>query len=170
MNYKWIGAMLIVASCTGFGTSLAIHQKREELLLRQLVRILDEMLWELPFQLTPLPELIRHAVEKSSGAIRLLFRGVADQLDRQVLPDVLSCVEAELKEPLSTFPRVKKILLLLGASLGRFDLAGQLKGLTAIREQCACELQELHTDREPRLRSYRVLGLCAGGALAILLI
>lgn len=170
MSYKWIGAMLIVGSCTGFGVSLAVHQKREELLLRQLIRILDEMLWELPYQLTPLPELIRHAVEKSSGAIRFFFRSVADQLDRQVLPDVLCCVEAELKEPVSAYPRVKKMILLLGSSLGRFDLAGQLKGLTAVKEQCACELRELHTDREPRLRSYRVLGLCAGAALAILLI
>ena len=62
------------------------------------------------------------------------------------------------------------MLLLLGSSLGRFDLAGQLKGLSAVKGQCALELQELRTDREPRLRSYRVLGLCAGAALVILLI
>lgn len=170
MSYKWIGAILIIGSCTGFGVSLAVHQKREELLLRQLSRILDEMLWELPFQLTPLPDLIRHAVAKNTGLIGTLFRGMADQLDRQVLPDALSCMEAELHDAVLAFPRLRKMLLLLGSSLGRFDLAGQLKGLSAVKEQCALELQELRADREPRLRSYRVLGLCAGAALVILLI
>lgn len=170
MSYKWIGAILIIGSCTGFGVSLAVHQKREELLLRQLSRILDEMLWELPFQLTPLPDLIRHAVAKNTGLIGNLFRGMADQLDRQVLPDALSCMEAELHDAVLAFPRLRKMLLLLGSSLGRFDLAGQLKGLSAVKEQCELELQELRTDREPRLRSYRVLGLCAGAALVILLI
>ncbi len=170
MSYKWIGAILIIGSCTGFGVSLAVHQKREELLLRQLSRILDEMLWELPFQLTPLPDLIRHAVAKNTGLIGNLFRGMADQLDRQVLPDALSCMEAELHDAVLAFPRLRKMLLLLGSSLGRFDLAGQLKGLSAVKEQCALELQELRTDRELRLRSYRVLGLCAGAALVILLI
>ena len=128
MSYKWIGAILIIGSCTGFGVSLAVHQKREELLLRQLSRILDEMLWELPFQLTPLPDLIRHAVAKNTGLIGNLFRGMADQLDRQVLPDALSCMEAELHDAVLAFPRLRKMLLLLGSSLGRFDLAGQLKG------------------------------------------
>lgn len=170
MSYKWIGAILIIGSCTGFGVSLAVHQKREELLLRQLSRILDEMLWELPFQLTPLPDLIRHAVAKNTGLIGNLFRGMADQLDRQVLPDALSCMEAELHDAVLAFPRLRKMLLLLGSSLGRFDLAGQLKVLSAVKEQCALELQELRTDRELRLRSYRVLGLCAGAALVILLI
>lgn len=170
MSYKWIGAILIIGSCTGFGVSLAVHQKREELLLRQLSRILDEMLWELPFQLTPLPDLIRHAVAKNTGLIGNIFRGMAAQLDRQVLPDALSCMEAELHDAVLAFPRLRKMLLLLGSSLGRFDLAGQLKGLSAVKEQCALELQELRTDREPRLRSYRVLGLCAGAALVILLI
>ena len=62
------------------------------------------------------------------------------------------------------------MLLLLGRSLGRFDLSGQLKGLTSLRERCSREMQELHLDRDNRLRSYRVLGLCAGGALVILLV
>lgn len=170
MSYKWIGAVLIVGSCGGFGISLAVHQKREEAMLTQLCRILDEMLWELPFQLTPLPELVRHTAGKTGGILGGVFLGLAEQLDRQVLPDVLSCMEASLQGAVLSFPRLRGMLLLLGQSLGRFDLSGQLKGLTAVREQCGQELEALRADRDTRLRSYRILGLCAGAALVILLI
>lgn len=170
MSYKWIGAVLIIGSCTGFGISLAVHHAREENLLRQLCRILDEMLWELPFQLTPLPELIRHAARRDSGMLGAIFRGTAEQMDRQVFPDALSCMECEMGEWVNSFPHLRRCLMLLGTSLGRFDLSGQLKGLASVKEQCSQELQELHTDRATRLRSYRVLGLCAGASLAILLI
>lgn len=168
-GYKWMGSLLIIGSCTGFGVSLAVHQKREEHLLSQLVHMIDEMLWELPFQLTPLPDLVRHCAGNPNGSLGRLFFAMAEQMDRQVLPDALSCMESELGEELSGFPRLKKVLLLLGASLGRFDLSGQLKGLASVRERCNQEMQELHNGRETRLRSYRVLGLCAGIALAILL-
>ena len=169
MIYKWIGAALIVGSCGGFGISLAVHQKREEALLQELGGMIDQMLWELPFQLTPLPELLRHTAGKGRGILANVFSSLAEQLDRQVLPDVLSCMEASIPEGLS-FSRLEEMLLLLGRSLGRFDLSGQLKGLTSLRERCSREIQELHLDRDNRLRSYRVLGLCAGGALVILLV
>ncbi len=170
MSYKWIGAILIIGSCGGFGFSLALHQKREESMLSQLGRIMDEMLWELPFQLTPLPELVRHAAGNVPGMIGKTFDQLTEQLERQVLPDVQSCMEAAMHEPLQSYPRVSKILILLGKSLGRFDLSGQVKGLSSVREQCNIELRELHEDRSTRLRSYRILSLCAGAALVILLI
>lgn len=170
MSYKWIGAALIIGSCGGFGISMTLHQKREEAMLESLCRVLDEMLWELPFQLTPLPELIRHNASKYKGVLGEILMGLAAQLDRQVLPDVLSCMEAELQDKAQSFPRLRRMLLLLGHSLGRFDLSGQLKGLASVRERCGQELQALQSDRDSRLRSYRVLGLCAGAALVILLI
>lgn len=170
MSYKWIGAALIIGSCGGFGISMTLHQKREEAMLESLCRVLDEMLWELPFQLTPLPELIRHNASKYKGVLGEILMGLAAQLDRQVLPDVLSCMEAELQDKAQSFPRLRRMLLLLGHSLGRFDLSGQLKGLASVRERCGQELQALQSDRDSRLRSYRVLGLCTGAALVILLI
>lgn len=170
MSYKWIGAILIVGSCSGFGVSLAVQRKREEAMLVELAGILDHMLWELPFQLTPLPELLRSTAGTQKGSLAALFRDMARHLDRQVLPDVLSCTEAALQDTEVPFPRVKKLLLTLGQSLGRFDLSGQLKGLSALREQCGSQLQELKADRDTRLRSYRILGLCAGAALVILLV
>ena len=170
MSYKWIGAILIVGSCGGFGISLAVHQKNEEKLLCQLRAILDEMLRELPFRLTPLPELVRHGAVGRKGILPEVLLELAEQLDRQVLPDALSCMNAAIQDPVPSFPRLHHLLLQLGHSLGRFDLSGQLSELTALREQCDEEIKELRLGRSDRLKSYRVLGLCAGAALVILLI
>lgn len=169
-SYKWIGSILIIGSCGGFGISLAVHQKREVQLISQLCRIIDEMLWELPFQLTPLPELILHAVGEKGGMLGSLFYHTVEQLNQQVLPDVRSCMEASLPPAMDSFPRLKSCLLLLGSGLGRFDLSGQLKGLSAVRKACTQALRELNENRDARLRGYRILGLCAGISLAILLI
>lgn len=170
MSYKWIGALCIVGSCGGFGISLAVQQRNEEKLLCQLRAVLDEMLWELPYRLTPLPELLRHSAKGRKGILPEVLLELAEQLDRQVLPDALSCMHAAIGSPVLSFPRLHQLLLLLGHSLGRFDLSGQLQELTALREQCDGEIQELRLGRSDRLKSYRVLGLCAGAALVILLL
>ncbi|MDY4222112.1 MAG: stage III sporulation protein AB [Candidatus Faecousia sp.] len=170
MSYKWIGALCIVGSCGGFGISLAVQQRNEEKLLCQLRAVLDEMLWELPYRLTPLPELLRHSAKGRKGILPEVLLELAEQLDRQVLPDALSCMHAAIGRAVLSFPRLHQLLLLLGHSLGRFDLSGQLQELTALREQCDGEIQELRLGRSDRLKSYRVLGLCAGAALVILLL
>jgi len=58
----------------------------------------------------------------------------------------------------------------LGGNLGRFDIPGQLRGLENTRKECCDKLQMLTQNNDSRLRSYQTLGLCAGAALAILLV
>ena len=65
---------------------------------------------------------------------------------------------------------LKELLLELGRGLGSFDLNGQLRGIEAVRRQAIEALQESVNDRDVRIRSYQTLGLCAGAALAILLL
>lgn len=170
MTYKWIGAILITGSCSGFGFSLALHHLKETRLLSALGLLLDDMLRELPYRLTPLPDLIRNAAEKAPGVISKVFILFADNLDRQILPDASSCMESALKDTELSYVHLEKMLRLLGNSLGRFDLAGQISSLNTVRQQCRQELQILRTDQQTRLRSYRILGLCAGASLVLLLI
>ena len=68
--------------------------------------------------------------------------------------------------PLST----TEALRLLGKSLGRFDLEGQLQGIEQVRSHCRRELEALEAGRDQRIRGYQTLGVCAGAALAILFV
>ena len=168
MNVKIIGAALIIAGCGGVGFSMAAAHRREEKSLRQLIRALDFMGCELQYRLTPLPELCRCAAAESGGAVSHLLADLATELEAQVAPDAASCMNAALSKTKGLPQRTRKNLMLLGSSLGQFDLQGQLTGLEAARKQCRRELDELSRDRDVRLRSYQTLGLCAGSALAIL--
>ena len=57
MEYKWIGAILVIGGCGGFGFSVAGEAMRQERQLRQLLENLDFMESELRYRLTALPEL-----------------------------------------------------------------------------------------------------------------
>lgn len=168
MNYKWIGAILIITGCGGFGFSIAAGQKREEKLLRQLARVLQYMECELQYKLTPLPELCHQAGNEVSGVLQCIFRDLGREMDWQVSPDVRSCMSAALRKNSGIPARLKRLLKLLGNSLGRYDLPGQLRGLQSVLTGCEEELKKLGKDRDSRLRSYQTLGLCAGAAVAIL--
>ena len=82
----------------------------------------------------------------------------------------MECVNVVLENFSSISPIVKDQLLTLGNSIGRFDVDGQVKGMESVRHECERNLQLLQDNRENRLRNYQTLGLCAGAALAILLV
>jgi len=170
MLYKWIGAILIILGCGGFGFSIAAFHRRDEHTLRMLVSALDYMECELQFRMTPLPDLCRNVSSQTSGYLHHVFIALADTLDMQISPDVASCMNAALRQQSSLPPTTVHYLRLLGSTLGRFDLNGQLQGLESVRSSCRKTLDEMSNNRENRLRSYQTLGLCCGAALVILFI
>ena len=170
MSVKWIGVILIVGSCGAFGCSLAAAHRREARCLRQLIAVLDYMACELQYRLTPLPALCRQAACESNGVIRQVLSSFAEELEDQVTANVADCMNAAMARSAEIPELTKESLTVLGQSLGRFDLDGQLRGLESIRQTCRHKLEGLEADKEVRLRSYQTLGLCAGAALAILLI
>ena len=170
MNGKLIGAVLIVLSCGGFGFTMAASFRKEETALRQLIGALDYMQCELQFHLTPLPELCRKAGEEHRGIVGDFLVALSEELAGQTSAEVSGCMESVFRR-FETLPvRIRKPLELLSASLGRFDAAGQISGLEAVRSHCRLELDSMAQNRENRLRSYQTLGLCAGAAIAILFV
>ena len=170
MSIKWVGALLIIAGCGGFGFSLAVHAKNEAKLLQSLLSVISHMECELQYKLTPLPELCRQAAKETRGALQEIFLNLTREMDWQIAPDAGSCMAEALQKSSSVPQSVRSLLMRLGASLGRYDLSGQLKELEAIHTACEQKLKVLTDNQESRQRSYRTLGLCAGAAAAILLV
>lgn len=170
MEYKWFGAILVIGGCGGFGFAVAGEALRREKLLRQMLENLDFMESEIRYRLTALPELFQLCALRSGGTLRRLFLDLAGELDKHTAPRVETCLRAALDRQPGIPARVRGIVYQLGKSLGRFDLPGQLQGIEAAKAGCKRELRDLERNREQRLRSYRTLGLCAGAALAVLLI
>lgn len=170
MNIKLFGAILIIAACGGFGFKLVSTYQYEERTLRQLTGALDFMSCELQYRLTPLPALCRQTAAECKGLLSELFLLLAIELEDQISPDVNSCMLSAIAK-LRRLPQLTKDNLeLLGRSLGRFDLNGQLKGLEAVRQSCRSSVERMNQNKEVRLRGYQTLALCTGAALVILFV
>lgn len=170
MILKLIGAVFVVVGCGGIGFRIAANHRFEEKNLRQLIGILDYMECELQYRMTPLPELCRQASKEFSGLLGNILHELSVEMNAQNSSDLESCMSVALERVGKLPPLTRDELLLLGRSIGRFDMEGQLKGLEGVRQECRRQVECLSYNRDTRLRSYQTLGLCAGAALAILFV
>lgn len=168
MVQKWIGAGCVFLACgaTGFGAATSL--RKEEQLLLQTKRMLEKMESELSCRVTTLPQLCLCASGCGKQLERLYAR-LSECLEAQVFADAAGCMEAVLcqeKLPQS----VIQLHRMLGQTLGGYDLAGQLEELAVVKAACQEKLDSLRQNATQRIRSYQTLGLCAGAALAIMLL
>lgn len=170
MTVKTIGAVLILLGTGAFGASLVWDVHREAAMLRTLLHTLGWMECALRYHLTPLPDLCVQAAEQSSSWLRHLLRDLAEALERKIAPDASGCMQAILHTNQRIPVRIKRILYLLGSSLGCFDLAGQLEGLREVQAACAQELETIRNGQEQRMKNYLTISLCAGASVVILLV
>ena len=170
MTIKIIGAILLIVGFGGVGFLMANAYKHEIRVLRQFVRTLEFMKNELHFHLTPLPELSRQISATENGCLGHFFFVLAEELDSQVRPDVQSCVKAALSKSREIPTSTSRMIAILGKTLGRFDLRGQLADIEALLGECSQKLNVLVADQDKRIQKYQTLGLCAGVAMAIVLI
>ena len=170
MNLRILGVVLIVAGCGGVGFLMAYYFKRQIRILEQVSQILGNMICELDYRMTPLPQLLRHAAETAGKEMRQFFYELSDLLTKQDAPDASDCMNQILRCHSELPGNAAATLRQLGNNLGRFDLDGQLQGLQEVRNLCRKELEALEADRVQRIRNYQTLSLCAGAALAILLL
>ena len=168
MSVKYIGAALIFVSCSAFGFMKAANFRREERCLAQLVQLLEGMECELEYRLTPLPQICSDAAHNADGCLEKVFSVLSQELESQIAPDAATCMQAALASVKDVPSETKKALTMLGNSLGKFDLQGQMNEFSAVKHYCAARLEQMQENRDIRLRSYQTLGLCVGAGLAIL--
>lgn len=170
MMLKLFGALLIVIGCGGFGFLTAVYWKQEELALRQLVGDLEFMVCELQYRMTPLPELCGQTAGERNGLTSEFWKLMEAELEQQMEPDVSCCVQSVLNRCGKLPEHTQKALKILGQTLGRFDLEGQIQGLNSVKSHCCGELESMVQERDFRQKSYQTLGICTGIALAIILV
>lgn len=170
MTYKWIGAALIIGACGGTGYSIGAAYRKEEQLLRNTLSAMKFMESELQYRLTPLPQLCRRTARMVKGTVGSLLEELALQLEKQLFPEASDCMLSAINAHPDLPKSLRQICRELGRSLGQLDLEGQLAGLESACDLCRRKIAKLEHNRDQRLRSYQTLGICAGVALAILLI
>lgn len=170
MTVKICGAIFVILACSGFGFSLAASYIKQVGALRNLIKAVNYMKSELQYRYTALPELCAHAAQATDGCIRKFFLLLAAELESQICPNTEQCVVNVLTRQQDLPSYTKEIAADLGKTLGAFGLSGQLEGLLQIQVACEEKLSSLTKHQDNRVRSYQTLGVCAGAALAILLV
>lgn len=168
--FKLLGSVMIIVGCGGFGLLIAANYRREERALQALLDALEFMLSELRFRLPPLEQLCMDSAKLTNGVVSKVLRTLSEELNAQVAPDGDSCMRAALEATKDVPVLTGNMLRLLGKTLGKFDLEGQIQGIQKVISEVQRNLILLSSDRDNRIRSYRTLGFCAGISLAILLI
>ncbi len=170
MIVRIIGAIFIILGCTGFGIiSAAVHQKTVKA-IKELLHGIAYLENELQYRITPLPELLSRTANACTGPVSRFFHTFAREMESQIYPNVPLCAEAALPKIKDMPPLCRDCVQLLTASLGQFDLEGQIRSLAAVKSECTDRLNTLTQNQDVRLRSYQTLALCAGAALVILFI
>lgn len=170
MTVKICGAIFVILACSGFGFSLGAAYLKEVRALRNLIKAVNYMKSELQYRYTALPDLCTHAAQATDGCIRKFFLLLVSELESQVCPNTEQCVLNALAHQQDLPSHAREVVEQLGKTLGAFGLSGQLDGLLQIHTTCEEKLASLTRHQDIRVRSYQTLGVCAGAALAILLV
>ena len=164
-----IGAVLLMTGCSGFGFSIAYAQRKEVAMLRKLINALQEMEWELKYRMPDLAELCSIAASVAGGRCAEIFQELSEKLSKNEVTDISGSMNSMISQ--TELPRsIKRNMRRLASSLGRYDLEGQLEGLSLTRRQCKHDLNKMEDNSTQRMRNYQTLALCAGAALVILFI
>lgn len=168
MVQKWIGAGCVFLACGAIGFGAATSLRKEEQLLLQTKRMLEKMESELSYRVSSLPQLCLCA-SGCGRQLEQLYAKLSACLVEQVFADAASCMEAVLCE--ENLPQsVTQLHRMLGQTLGDYDLSGQLGELAAVKAACEDSIDSLRRNSVQKARAYKTLGLCAGAALAIMLL
>lgn len=170
MIYRLIGAALIVLSCSAMGFCMAASHKREVRLLQGFLTSVQYMKSELQYRCIPLPELCSKTALVSDDIVAQFFSLLSKNLITQVYSNPVDCAQSAIKQLKNAPATLTSVMQTFSGHLGMFNLEGQVRALERTANETQDALKKLSQDQEVRMRSYQTLGICAGAALAILLV
>ena len=128
------------------------------------------MVCELKFRKPPLPELCMYVATLSTGAVSQYFQKLSRYLNEQVVTDVCDCSSNVILECSILSPAMCQILELVGGALGRFDIEGQIVEIQRVKSIASNMMQIMREKLQRYGKTNCTLWICAGIALAIILI
>lgn len=170
MIVKILGVVLTVASCGILGIQIAASYIKEIKQFKSLIYVLEYMESELTYRRIPLPDICRMIGSMNIGLIGKIFAKVATLLDAKTSSSVVSCMQIALLDVDGVSRNLTPVMKQLGCNLGKFDVDGQIVGIRSVKEECRSILKSLETNQTEKMRSIKTLGVCAGAAVAILLV
>ena len=191
-HIKFIGSVLIVASCSGMGFQLAHGFRCRIRQCQQVEQCLQRLLGEIRFHQIPLEEALRKTGQAFEGvpfAACLLKIAHGLSLDfslgkeetrfsensNRMQPESQTLAQIWQRElerylEMSLLQEEQEWLISLGRELGALDLEAQIRSLQHCLEQWNRQIETLQQREVVQGRLYRGMGVSIGAFLAILLL
>lgn len=168
---KALGALTIIGSCLGLSLTAIRSVKNRIRSMFWLCRAVEMIRAELSSRMSPLPELMRLAADRSEGECRAFFEKVGaffDEPTDELFP------ERWEKSARSCLPSLRESerreLILLGQCIGRYEIHEQLAScdrfLASVSAAHDGELSRFSNNR----RVFLALGTAAGAFLCLILL
>ena len=170
---KEIGALCIVLSTSFVGFGFAGSIRRQARQLAAVLEALGYLKGEIVYRRTPLAQVFAMLpAAVSDAAVGAFFRRCACAMEDDRTRSARSAMRIALEQTpqLALSQAAQQTLLTLGASLGQFDLDGQCRAIELASARLETQLSQLEQGRSARCRSYATIGICAGLAVAVILL
>ena len=184
---KFIGMVMIVASCSGAGIQLAHLYGKRIRQCHQVAQCLQRLLGEIRFHQIPLEEALRETGKALGGegfakfllqvSQRLTSFHEGDEQQKtgglqeeEFMLEFVWREELEQYLEICWFQEEQELLFLLGRELGILDLEEQVRSLQYCLDQWRQHIEGLHRQEETYGRLCRGVGVSVGVFFAILLL
>ena len=169
---RLIGAALVTLSASLVGVGFARGVRRQCAQLEGLLWALDFMQAELSARLTPLPQLFSALSACRQKDVALFFEAAGRALSVPSGCTVPVSFKRGFQASPGLSPGQEAVQTLYGlpTALGRFDLESQLAAIERAKGRITSVLLQLQAQKRARCRSYETIGICAGLALAVILL
>ena len=164
------GLVALAASAAGFGFAQRVRVQCAQ--LDALSWALETMTSEMSARLTPLPEIFLLLGSGAQKDVSLFFKTAAMALTTPPGCTVPVAFKRGFAAAMNFRPGEQAVqaLYALSAGLGRFTLERQLAAIEQAKTAVTRELLSLQAQKQARCRSYGTIGVCAGLALAVILL
>ncbi len=168
---KYAGMIFVFVSTATVGLQMSVSLRNRCRLLRQLLAAIQILRNEISVCATPLPQAFALMAVSASGAVERLFGYLAREMDtRRWLTPMAAMEQGLLNEPIwRQEEAVCGILRQCGAGLGKYDRASQLQTIDQTANDLSALLKQTEQEHSIRGKTYRILGICAGLSMVILL-
>ncbi len=168
---KYAGMIFVVVSAASVGLQMSATLRGRCRLLQQLLAAMQILRNEISVCGTPLPQAFALMAVSTNGAVERLCTYVAREMDTRRWLTPLSAMEQGLENDSvwSQDQGVCNILRQCAAGLGKYDRTSQLQVIDQTANELSALLKQTEQEHCVRGKTYRILGICAGLSMVILL-
>ena len=168
---KYAGMAFVVISTASVGLQMSVALRNRCKLLRQLLSAIQILRNEISVCGTSLPQAFALMAVASRGSVEQLFAAIAREMDNRRWLTPVSAMELALQNNrvMMQDDHLCCILRQFASGLGKYDKDSQLQTIDMAANELSALLRHTEEDHSAHGKSYKLLGVCAGLSLVILL-